>query len=1226
MHALPAVILRAFFGSLPARTGVGFRAAAAALVTVGAAACGPDLPVPRLERMSPSRGWTGEDTEVAVIGSRFYPEVRVAGDAPADVDRDFTLSLLTSPPTELRDVSLVSYSELQARVPAGVQPGRYDLSLTSPEGDESVLVDAFTVTSTRADHIDLTTPSINLLVGQYGSVALQVEDPEGDEVPLPVPVRITVESESGSAEAVDLRAGLDELEVVETGVVEGRLGDGGRATLQITSAQVDRLRVLVQGLGESDYLEGRSEWIDFRPLSVDKIELQVISDEGRTVAGAPVPLVVRLLDRDGRPTRGELVWVALRETCPGLAGAFERLIAVEDEAVIADAFLTGATDGERCRSNRFAALATVGSAALAAESAELDVSAAEASAYGVDLGGAEVEAGGTELPLWVVARDIFGNRARSHTATLALRDDRGGLDTRTGVGSGGCGAFVEGAAVCGAGPIVAHPTVRVQALDERGRVGWSDPFTVEPGPVEGLEVLVGPTEVAAGSLVDVEVRGVDAYDNGVEVGLLATNPPVFSARGAVSCTPGSPTGAAGQSRWPCAFTQALAEEQLTVEVSASGLVGQSGVFAVTNGPLAVVEVQTSATSLTAGDELGYALQAEDAWGNPYTTGGVRSLDLTDEAGELSVQSVPLSADGSAAGVVRLTRATPENRLVFQSGGAPLGVSAAFAVDPGPHAAYGLDLEATWAVVDEALWVEVVAQDQWGNTVPDHDAVATLESVGGLGETVEVSDFEGGTAEVSFVYDEVGIGDVLELDDGTVQAATGLIDAVELDCPDGPTASVLLDGSTERVLCLISGSTPSVSISAAGSSAGGSGLSSYHFALGEGWTRATGPLRTTAWDEAGAHLVTLLVVDSAGCGASAEALAWVGPNDGEPVGPVELSLGSASLSSSSSGAGGQTTVALSATDCAGDPASGGTLLLRTELGQLSSSSSVLTATGAGLALTLDSTGSGSVDWSVSAEGVATSAGVHAGVSSGAAHGVAEATITGDETRPRVVEWWPVGRQTAALDEVEVHFSEPLWSSTVDNSRVAILDASGAAVELESLDLSSDGRSIVAQPVTPLDPATGSWSLWLSSSIRDDAGNRLDGAWAGAASDGELTFGGVTENAPGVTGCAPSTATFRPDGDAGAGAEADEVQVLATASAVPSWWRLDVTDASGSRVAQRVVSGSSTAQTLTWDGRGDGAGVVDNGLYGVIVEALDDLPAPGASCGFTVRIDNHVRPPE
>lgn len=1223
MHALPAVILRAVPWPRLGRGGLGVRAV---VVALGAVACGPDLPVPRLERVSPSRGWTGEDTEVAVIGSRFYPEVRVAGDSPTDVDRDFALSLLTSPPTELRDVSLVSYRELQARVPAGVEPGRYDLSLTSPEGDESVLVDAYTVTSTRADRIDLSTPNINLLVGQYGSVALQVEDPEGDEVPLAVPVRITVEAESGSAEAVDLRAGLDELEEVEPGVVEGRLGDGGRATLQLTSAQVDRLRVRVQGLGESDYLEGSSEWIDFRPLSVDKIELEVISDDGRTEAGAPVPLVVRLLDRDGSPTRGELVWVALRETCPGLAGAFERLIAVEDEAVISDAFLTGATDGERCRSNRFAALATVGSAALSAESVELAVSAAEASAYDVDLGGAEVEAGGTELPLWVVARDGFGNRARTHTATLALRDDRGGLDTRTGIGTGGCGAFVEGAAVCGAGPIIAHPTVRVQALDERGRVGWSDPFTVEPGPLEGIEVQIGATEVPAGGPLSVDLRGVDAYDNGVEMGLLTVNPPNFTARGAVSCTPGSPTGAAGQSRWPCTFTQALAEEQLTVEASASGHVGQSEVFAVTNGPLAVVQVETSATTLTAGDELSYELQAEDAWGNPYTTGGVRSLDLSDEAGELGVQSVPLSADGSATGVVRLTRATPENRLVFQSGGAPLGSSAPFAVEPGPHAAYQLELDATWAEVDEALWLEVVAQDQWGNTIPDHDTVASLESAGGFGAAVEVGAFEGGVAEASFVYDEVAIGDVLTLDDGTIQASSGLVDAVELSCGDGPEAAVVLDGSSERVLCLISGSTPSVSISAAGSSAGGAGLSAYHFAEGDSWIRTTGPLRTTAWSEAGAHLVTVLVVDSAGCGASAEALAWVGPNDGEPVGPVELSLGTTSLSSSSSGAGGQTTVALAATDCAGDPASGGTLLVRAELGQLSSASSALTATGQGLALTLDATGSGAVDWSVSGEGVATRAGVHAGVATGAAHGVVEATISGDETRPQVVEWWPVGRQTAAIDEVEVQFSEPLWSATVDDSRVTVLDASGSEVALESLELSTDGQSIVARPATPLDPATGSWSLWLSSSIRDDAGNRLDGAWAGGASEGELAFGGVAEAAPAVTGCAPSTATFRPDGDAGTAAEAEQVQVLATAASVPSWWRLDVIDSTGARVAQQVVVGSSTAQTLSWDGRSNGAGVVENGLYSVVIEALDDLPAPGASCGFSVRIDNHVRPPE
>lgn len=1198
------------------------------------AGCAPDLPTPVLERVSPARGWTGEDTDVAVIGSRFYPEIRVAGDAPIGVERSFSLALQPhgapeAAPTSLRDVVLVGFDQLTARVPAGMDPGRYDLLLGSPEGDAATLAEAFTVTATQADRIDVATAAINLVVGEYASIALQVRDPEGDEVPQPVSVRVTVETDSGSVRGVDLRTGMDGASDFENGVLEGKLGDGGRATLLLSSSTVDRLRLRVEGLGADDYLQGTSEWIDFRPLNVAKLELEVPDAAAGTTAGAALDLEVRLLDADGNPTRGELVWVSLRESCPGITGAFERLVAVEDAATIQDAFLTGATDGERCRSNRFEALATVGATALSDRSDDVFVRAADAADYDVELGAASVEAGGSPLPLWVVARDPFGNRVTDHSATLSLRDDRGGLDTSAGVGTGSCAAFVGGASACTAGPTVASDVVRVQAVDSRGRSGWSTAFAVTPGPVAELSVSLDETSVAAGAATDVALQGRDAYGNGVEMGLLVGNAPVFhDLGGTVRCRAGRMGSATGESLWPCTFTAARPDEQLTVTTALSGHSGSSAPFVVTNGPLAAVEVDVGGvTSLVAGDELGWALQATDAWGNPYETGAVSSLDLLDVGGELAPAAVPLSAAGQASGTVLLTRAIDENRLLFQSGGAALGVSTPFAVTHDAHADYTLTLPASWIELGSEAELSVEAIDQWGNLVVDHAATLGLSGDLGLVASATTSAFTDGQATLPIDTVLTGTGERLAVDDGSVQAQTGPFDVVAFDCAAGPTGSLLLDGTTERVLCLVSGSTPMVGVSASASAAGGVPLAAYHLGEGgTGWLRSTNPLGSLRWTTEGAHEVGLVVVDEDGCADRASAMAWVGANDGEPVGPLALALGTASLSSASAATGGQTTVDLVATDCAGDPASGGTLLVRAELGTLSSAGSTLSATGAGLAVVLDSSGAAELSWSVQGAGLATTAQVHAGVATGAAHGAVAAEITGDETRPRVVEWSPQGATAATVSTLEVQFSEPLWAATVDSSRVTLEDELGNPVALDSLTLSDDGRRLSLTPVDPVDASNGAHALVLDAALRDDAGNRLDGLWDGSASDAALWFGDVVESAPAVTGCTPSTATFRPDGDAGTGPEADLVAVAAVADSLPTWWRLDVRDADGERVAQRVHPATAAAELLSWDGREDGGGIVENGVYTVVVDALDDNPAPGVGCGFTVRIDNVARPPE
>jgi Peptidase family C25/Propeptide_C25/PKD domain/Immune inhibitor A-like, MAM domain/IPT/TIG domain len=90
----------------------------------------PPSPAPGVVSITPDSGSAFEQTPVQIEGSGFLdtPSVRL-GD------------------TWLLSVTLVSSTTLDAVVPAGMEPGLYDLTLTNGDCQEAVLTDAFTVTA-----------------------------------------------------------------------------------------------------------------------------------------------------------------------------------------------------------------------------------------------------------------------------------------------------------------------------------------------------------------------------------------------------------------------------------------------------------------------------------------------------------------------------------------------------------------------------------------------------------------------------------------------------------------------------------------------------------------------------------------------------------------------------------------------------------------------------------------------------------------------------------------------------------------------------------------------------------------------------------------------------------------------------------------------------------------------------------------------------------------------
>ena len=90
-----------------------------------------DLPYPRL-------GWTGEDTAVTVTGAGFVEVPRVY------LNPDVTDATTTA--TLLRSVRFRDDGTLTAVIPAGLDPGLYDVLLINPDGTLGVYEDGFEVT------------------------------------------------------------------------------------------------------------------------------------------------------------------------------------------------------------------------------------------------------------------------------------------------------------------------------------------------------------------------------------------------------------------------------------------------------------------------------------------------------------------------------------------------------------------------------------------------------------------------------------------------------------------------------------------------------------------------------------------------------------------------------------------------------------------------------------------------------------------------------------------------------------------------------------------------------------------------------------------------------------------------------------------------------------------------------------------------------------------------
>lgn len=1161
------------------------RAAFPCTVLTGAlltSACAPAADPLELRSLSPGWGWTGETTEITIIGARLFPQV-VVGDqrGESQFDTAFQAFLQTDPPIALDPVQFVDTSTLKADVPPGITPGVYDVRVVDPSGVEALLESGFRVTETRADHLAFDVDTVGYLVTELASVGIHLADPEGGDVAEPMLVEVRTSSDEG-ATGLEFGDGLlDNQETIENGTgVRGNLHADGSATLLLRSSTAQDLTLTLSS-ADDPQITSATTLLAFSPGVPDHVVLSLPSADFTTVAGDEVDVGIDVVDALGNVIDATGLSVVLFEDadCGDLREVVDLL-----QAGPYPITLTTACEGNHLRA------VGVGDEA---DSASFDVLPGAMEHYNVHAVPNSVVAGRGVLAVQVDAVDSFDNLISDHVAGIELTDSAGGLDADAGAGSQVCDAFVDGQTVCTATPVRAGSGITITATDELGRTGVSNGIEVLADTATSIAVSLGTATAEAGVPFTVIVQLLDDWGNSITY-----SPEVVSLTddtGTLSCA------SSADGNFSCVITASDAADVITA--SMFSLTDQSIPLLVTNSDLAQADVSVAETTVSAGQAFGASVRGYDAFGNLYTTAvSGSSVTLTDLLSGMAPLNLALDSSGAATGTIALTVAGADAVVASQSGVA-LGTSSTVTVTPGTM----VDLVVSvppWADVDAGVPVLITAVDAYGNLEDAYVGPVVLTLDGCIDGAATL--FEGGEAEVDLACTTPGFQVQVVAEDGTFLATSQPLDVLDFGCVDGPVAALKLDGLDEVVACLTLGEAD-LAVDTSGTSAS-TPLVAWHLDDGRQSTRTTTEPSTVVFESAGARRVSVVIADADACAGEASVVAWVGENDGSAVGPITVAPASAAVPN-----GASTSVSISASDCAGDVASGAAVYVWTDLGGISGA----TSTGSGLTTTLDGLGQASITVGFTT-GYAGSSSVVVSSADGAGFGSATIGVTADSVRPSVVSVSPSGVWSDPVTAITIEFSEPMRASNFTSSSVVLTGPDGVV----TATLTPTDDTLTITPSVLLDPTTGEYTVTMDTNVRDTSGNRLSGDWSGAAASWSTLFGAVATTVE-TGSCSNPTPAFRPDGDSGTGAEVDQVALQLTIASAPTWWSLAVSDVDGAPVRRTRIAG--TASTFPWDGRGDDGIIAGEGLYMLTIDAVDATGNTARACTSSTSLSQRGRAP-
>jgi hypothetical protein len=1101
----------------------------------------------------------------------------------------------------------------------------YDVRVTGPDGSMDLMGGGYRVTSTQADRLELTPVDERPVVTVFETVEvdLAVVDPEGAPLNLDLPVHLVVSAASGSASGLDITGNLTDLSVTfldpasSAGMadggwwVQGRLPADGTARLALRSSSP--VELVVQAETTEEGVSGDTTFLTWDAGSGYRVDVSVpFTAESPALAGQRFDVALTLRDEFGNVVedprfRTDAVLV---DACGDLFP-----VAVPDlrgTRVLPSLRLRRATGGEGCATQALQVI--LGSEVHRSE--DFAVLPASAARFDVAVASTTVVAGQPQRAT-VQAVDAWGNAVfwSGRADRLRLTDTAGDVVV-TGCAPG------DNFVTCTFTPTDAESGVVLQVVDpDSTLVGYSQPYVVQAANLDHLTVTPDLADVGrgirAGQPFGVVVRLRDEFGNDVPGERFVEGDVVVTDvdREEAHCDWLGPAER-GELLFRC--TLFTADETVALQArSVGGPVARSTAFPVINGELARVDLVPSRSTVPAGDTVSVVVSGLDAWGNLYKVHSSGRVDLEDLSGTWSAKVATLSTDGTTR-IEGLFTQAGSTRIRALRSGVELGVSPEITVQAGRPSSLRVASRDPWSWRGLPSTFVVRAVDAWGNAA-DLDDTVTLSAASGGAVATEITLVDGAGTGV-LTWSSVSTSEIVR-----ARAATGLSGEkgdhlVVTSCSSsGPSLTLSFDGERDAVACH-DGVEASISASFSGSAqSGGKAPLRYALAVGyapgvEGESVSTSASDVIEVDIAAEGTVPLraLVVGDGACAVETTRTAWLGPDDGQPVGPIPVSLSKSTLAS------GRDTATLSVsgvTTCDGDPASKGRVYLRTNLGDISGA----TASGKGLRLTLDSSGDGSVTLDLVKTRTGGAGRVVAWAESGAAGGQAVFTATGDSQRPRVVEQNPRGFRSAEVSSVRLKFSEPLDRSSVVAGAFSV--AGPSPVSVDGVTALSDSE-VEVRFSSALSTVTGKWTLTAASSLRDVAGNGLDGGWDGRSGDHTASFGKVSALAPDLTACGLLGSVIRPDGDDGRGAEADKVSAALSASRAASTWILEVYAADGRRVLlDRVGASGSKTGTVVWDGRDQAGSVVANGEYDLVYYAENTDGTAGATCGQSVLVDNH-----
>lgn len=1178
------------------------------VATLGWVGCAPSTADLTISAIEPASGWNGEPVEVLVDGTGFYPGVTsTAADGGAQVERDFVLQLLDrgEPVATLTEPALLSVDQLTARVPSGIDPGRYDLQVTSPRGYSATLPRAFTVKGTRAERLtlDAVDPALFWIVEQTATFDVGVRD--RDDVPLlePLPVRVSVASAGGEPIVAGFPDDVLLDQVTERrssgASIVGRLRLDGTARIPVSVATPSTVLLTVDAL-EPD-IESATTQLNWYEQADYLITVELPQARFTPVAGESFTATVAVRDARGAIVDDPVypIYAQLTDTCGEVAVDLQDIRGSTQVPVT----LNHATGPHGCAPQQ---RLTVQHGSVTTESPPFPVAAAEVDRFRVDMPTAEVTAG-TQVTAQVIPVDHFGNRTRydGDPSTLVVRDSSSDIDRV------GC-VHNRGVIDCAVEPVLAERGIVLLVRDpDLGLIGTSLPYSVRAGPVSALQVVARPgsdgTRTAvAGAPVEVDVSLFDRFGNPDD------KPPFDASEFTIREREGEPalcsllSAAVGSVHFDCRILRA--DPAVVLDVSGpEGSAASADPFSVVNGPLDRIEVEVPADPVVAGEPFTLTLRAFDAYDNPYLEQDDPVVLLSESAGSLSPGSVALDPSGSASLPVTVTRAG--NTIVEARQSFSLGMSDPLTVQPGPAHRLDLELAMPWLWRDEPGDLVVTARDRFDNRV-------------GLSEPVELwsaadafpsaqADLHDGRLALTLVPDRAELSDEIHaLSDSGLEGSLSGVFIAQSCGADGPAATLTFDGSDHAVACLSDGEAV-VDTDLEGTAVRGESIDRYRIWAPD-WHSApvTEDHATLRFNRVGRFDVVGMVA-SGTCAHQVGAAAWVNTTDGGPTGPIPLSVSSSILRVEQDTAGIDVGVVR---DCAGDAVDKRKVKLRTDRGELDDT----TSSGSGLYITTNAMGRGKATLDLTSTSGAGAGRIFAWTSEGAAGGAVDFLAIQDKISPTVDYQDPEGFVASTIDEILVRFSEPIHPDSYDVDDFTVTGPAPALVDRIEL---RGPRTMAVVLQAPIVGSAGRWTLEIDSRLRDLSDRALDGERIGAASVYKADFGAVSSDVPVGATCSVPRTTFRPDGDAGFGTESDKLRVSFETRTAPSVWRVSVVDPDGRVVRhERIDAADSNSGSFDFDGRDASQRILNNGSYDVIVSPVNEAGTSGSSCAVELTVDN------